>query len=95
MALFREFKEGSLALNSLNFGTITLLLKSKEANQIQQYKPICVLNVTFNFFTKVVTNKITKVAKIINKPSKTTFLPSQNIMHYTLRKKWYSIYNRL
>lgn len=32
MALFREFHEESLALNSLNFGTITLLPKSKEAN---------------------------------------------------------------
>jgi hypothetical protein len=29
MALFKEFHRGSLSLNSLNFGTITLLPKKK------------------------------------------------------------------
>jgi hypothetical protein len=92
MALFREFHKGSLALNSLNFGTIILLPKSKEANQIQQYRPICMLNVSFKIFTKVLTNRITKVAEKIIKPSQTAFLPGRNIMegaiilHETIRE---------
>jgi hypothetical protein len=45
MALFREFHRGDLPLYSLNFGTIILLLKSRETATIQQYRPICLLNV--------------------------------------------------
>ena len=62
MALFREFHEGNLPLNSLNFGTIILLPKNKEAKAIQQYRPICLLNVSFKIFTKVVTNRLSTIA---------------------------------
>ena len=47
MALFQEFHQGSLPLHSLNLGTIILLPKKIEATQIQQYRPICLLNVSF------------------------------------------------
>lgn len=47
MMLFEEFHEEHLPLHSLNFGVITLLPKIKEAKQIQQYMPICLLNVSF------------------------------------------------
>jgi hypothetical protein len=59
MTLFEDFHSGSLNLHSLNFGTIILLPKSSEAKQIQQYKPICLLNISFKIFTKVVTNMLT------------------------------------
>jgi hypothetical protein len=41
MALFSEFHQGNLHLNRLNFGTIILLPKKKDARVIQQYRPIC------------------------------------------------------
>ncbi|WVZ62611.1 hypothetical protein U9M48_012339 [Paspalum notatum var. saurae] len=59
MTLFEEFHAGTLNLHSLNFGTIILLPKSSEAKQIQQYRPICLLNVSFKIFTKVATNRLT------------------------------------
>jgi hypothetical protein len=62
MALFDDFHEDKLPLFSLNFGVITLLSKTKEAIKIQQYRPICLLNVSFKIFTKVATNRINKVA---------------------------------
>jgi hypothetical protein len=62
MALFDDFHEDKLPLFSLNFGVITLLPKTKEAIKIQQYRPICLLNVSFKIFTKVATNRINKVA---------------------------------
>jgi len=80
MALFTDFHKGELPLHSLNFGTIILIPKSKEAKQIQQYRPICLLNVSFKIFTKVATNRIVKIAQRIIKPSQTTFLPGRNIM---------------
>jgi hypothetical protein len=62
MALFSEFYKGDLALSSLNFGIITLLPKQKEAKYIQQFRPICLLNVSFKIFTKVLTNRVALVA---------------------------------
>ena len=47
MSLFMEFHEERLPIYSLNFGVITLLPKIKEATKIQQYRPICLLNVSF------------------------------------------------
>jgi len=39
-------------MERLNYGIITLLLKTKEANKIQQYRLICLLNVVYKNFTE-------------------------------------------
>ena len=65
MALFTDFHKEELNLYSLNFGIITLIPKIQEATKIQQYRPICVLNVSFKFFTKVGTNRLNKVAQTV------------------------------
>ena len=65
MALFSDFHREDLNLYNLNFGIITLIPKIQDATKIQQYRPICVLNVSFKFFTKVATNILNKVAKIV------------------------------
>ncbi|WVZ90567.1 hypothetical protein U9M48_036858 [Paspalum notatum var. saurae] len=80
MAMFTEFHKGSLPLHSLNFGTIILLPKGNDVKQIQQYRPICLLNVSFKIFTKVVTNRVVKIATRIIKPTQMAFLPGRNIM---------------
>jgi hypothetical protein len=80
VTLFKEFHHGDLPLYSLNFGMIVLLPKCREATKIQQYRPICLLNMSFKIFTKVSTNRVTKVAHKTITPSQTTFLPERNIM---------------
>ena len=50
MAMFKQLQEGNLPLFKLNFGVITLLPKKEDACRIEQYRPICLLNVSFNFF---------------------------------------------
>src|SRR5438132_7492667 len=80
MALFHDFHKGNLNLFSLNFGMITLLPKKEDASRIQEYRPICLLNVSFNFFTEVATNRIISIAQKIVSPTQTTFLPGRNIM---------------
>ncbi|WVZ96894.1 hypothetical protein U9M48_042474, partial [Paspalum notatum var. saurae] len=80
MALFGGFHKGNLELNRLNFGNIILIPKVGEASKIQQYKPICLSNVSFKIFTKVATNRKIKVAHKIIRPSQTAFLPGKNIM---------------
>jgi hypothetical protein len=52
MALFKEFHNGTLNLYSLNFGIITLLPKQKEVTHIKQFRPICLLNVSFKYSQK-------------------------------------------
>ena len=80
LAMFEEFHKGDIPLCNLNFGTITLLPKSKEAKQIQQYRPICLLNVSFKVFTKVIANRTALVAHKVVWPSQTAFMSSRNIL---------------
>jgi hypothetical protein len=80
MAKFRDFHKGDLPLFCLNFGTITLLPKEKEVKKIQQYRPICMLNVNFKIFTKVLANRLTSVACRITRPSQSAFLPGRYIL---------------
>ena len=65
---------GKLHIHSLNFGVITLLPKITDATRIQQYRPICLLNVSFKVFTKVLNNRILKVADKLIGPSQTAFI---------------------
>jgi hypothetical protein len=80
LALFNDFHSGTLPLYSLNFGTIILLPKCKEANIIQQYRPICLLNISFKIFTKVATNRLTSVAQKVINPTQTAFMLARNIL---------------
>jgi hypothetical protein len=80
MAMFRDFHNGNLPLFCLNFRIITLLPKEKEVKKIQQYRPICMLNVSFRIFTKVLANRLTLVACRITKPSQSAFLPGRYIL---------------
>ena len=81
MAMFSDFFfDQKLELKRINYGTITLLPKIKEANKIQQYRPICLLNVVYKIFTKVLKLILeTIMGKIINK-SQNAFIKGRNIM---------------
>jgi hypothetical protein len=47
--LFRCLHAGQLELFHLNFSEIVLLPKVNDAERTHQYKPICLLNVSFKF----------------------------------------------
>jgi hypothetical protein len=80
LALFNEFHQGTLPLHCLKFGIITLLPKKTEVTMIQQYRPICLLNVSFKIFTKVLTNRINLVALKVIRSSQTPFLLGRYIV---------------
>ena len=69
-----------MELFHLNFGTITLLPKKNEAVQIEQFRPICLRNVSFKIFTKVGTNRLTQIAHSVVQPSQTAFMPGRHIL---------------
>jgi hypothetical protein len=60
--MFSSLHAGQLELFHLNFGENILLPKVNEADRIQQYIPICLLNVSFKIFMKVATLRLNTVA---------------------------------
>jgi hypothetical protein len=80
MAMFKEFYSEDLQLFSLNFGIITLIPKQQEVKKVQQYRPICMLNISFKIFTKVMANRLALVANKTIGPSQTAFQKGRNIL---------------
>ena len=78
--LFNQLHAHQLDISRLNFGKIILLPKTKYASRIQQYRPICLLNVGFKIFTKVATNRLNGVADHVVKPTQTAFMQGRNIL---------------
>ena len=80
LQLFTCLHVGQLELFRLNFGEIILLPKVNEAERIQQFRPICLLNVSFKIFTKVATIRLNSVADHVVRPSQTAFMQGRNIL---------------
>jgi hypothetical protein len=78
--LFIILHVGQLELFRLNFGEIILLPKVNEADNIQQYKPICLINVSFKIFTKVATIRLNTVGDNVVRPSQTASMQGRNIL---------------
>jgi hypothetical protein len=54
MRMFKSFQEGSLDLFRQNFATITLIPKTKNANDMKSFRLISLLNCSFKIFSSVV-----------------------------------------
>ena len=80
LPLFHDLFSGQLQLFHVNFETITLLPKKTEAVRIEQFRPICLLNVSFKIFTKVGSNWFTQIAHFVVQHSQTAFMPDRNIL---------------
>jgi hypothetical protein len=80
MQMFHDLHSETSPLFNLNFDVITLIPKVQEANRIQQYRPICLLNVSFKIFTKAATIRINSIVDHIVGPTQTTFMQGCNIL---------------
>ena len=54
--------------------------KINDAERIQQYRPICLLNVSFKIFTKTSTIRLNSVADHVVRPTQTAFMQGRNIL---------------
>jgi hypothetical protein len=65
--------KANLMSSRINYGTIILLAKVPDANEIQQYRPIWLLNCLYKWITKILTIRLDKVAEklilLIQQPS--------------------------
>ena len=78
--MFHALHVGQLDLFRLNFGEIILLPKVNEAERIQKFRPICLLNVSFKIFTKTATIRLNSVADHVVRPTQTAFMQGRNIL---------------
>jgi hypothetical protein len=82
--LFMEFHSNSLDIKSLNYGIVTLIPKIKDAARIQQFRPICLLNCIYKWFTKVLILRLESVTKRIIREAQTAFIGGRSIMNNVL-----------
>jgi hypothetical protein len=80
LEMFRDLYRGNLNLSRLNYGMISLIPKTKEANNIRQYRPICLLNVDYKWFTKVLTMRLTPFAGKLISETQTAFILGRFIL---------------
>lgn len=80
MNLIWDFFEENLDLKRLNFGVITLVPKIKEANTIKQFRPICLLNVSFKIITKLLAITLGEMVHTFINESQTAFIKGRHIL---------------
>ena len=69
-----DFYLGNLDISRPNYGVITLIPKIKEANNIRQFRSICLLNVSFKIFSKLLMDRLTGVARKIISTCQSAFI---------------------
>lgn len=77
LEMLNDLHKENLNLARLNYGVIALIPKVKEAVNIKQYRPICLLNVVYKIITKVLTVRLSKVAAKIVGESQNGFYSGQ------------------
>jgi hypothetical protein len=80
MHLFHDWHSGNLNLYRLNFGMIILLQKIVDADVIQKYRPICLLQVLYKLITKVATPRVEPYMGKLISSCQTAFIKGRNIM---------------
>jgi DUF917 family protein len=82
--MFAELHARKLDMFRINFGEIILQPKFNDAERIQQYKPIRLLNACFKIFTKVPTIILNSVVDHVVRPTHTAFMQGRYILNGVL-----------
>jgi hypothetical protein len=80
MAMFEDFHDGKLDIFRLNFEILTMIPKESDASCMKKFRPICLLNCCFNFFTKVLTNKLALIMGVITSINQSAFINGRFIL---------------
>jgi hypothetical protein len=105
LALFIDFYNGSLDIKRFNYGIIILIAKGQGADKLQMYRPICLLNVIFKNFTKVLNNRAIALADKVISSIQSAFINGRFILdnvtvlhetlHYMHRRKKLGFFSKL
>jgi hypothetical protein len=78
--LIDDLYNHDLDLDMLNYGLVTLVPKGSDADKIQKYRPICLLNVVFKIITKILCNRLIAIVEKVIKISQTAFIKGRYIL---------------
>ena len=78
--MVNDFYLGNLDISRLNYGVITLLPKIKNANTVKNFRPICLLNVCFKIFTRLLLGRLTSLANKLIGRNQTAFIKGRAIL---------------
>lgn len=78
--MIEDLNMNKMDLARINYGVITLIPKVQEANNIRQYRPICVSNVILKIFTRMMVNRMTILANRIISRSRSAFIKGRYIL---------------
>ena len=80
MAMFTDFCQGTLDIQRLNFALVTLVPKVSEACNMKQFRPISLINCSLKMFSKLLTNRLGKVAQRLVATNQSAFIKGRYIL---------------
>jgi hypothetical protein len=78
--LFEDFHNRKLDLYRLNCALLTLIPKVEEARDMRNFRPISLINCSFKIFSKVLTNRLSKVAQRLISFNQSAFIKGRYIL---------------
>jgi hypothetical protein len=94
LLMFQDFYANDFDLAHLNRALICLISKVKDATLLKNYHPISLLNCSYKFFLKVLTNCLYPVLDRLIGPNQLTFFKGRNILDaVSLPIKFYTTSN--
>jgi hypothetical protein len=78
--LFKDFYDGNLKIERLNYGMVTLLPKVDNAADMKNFRPICLLNVCYKIISKVLNNRLASCITKVISDSQYGFIKNRYIM---------------
>jgi len=69
-----------LNLDRLNYAKITLIPKEPEAKVLKKFRPISLINYSFKIFSKLLNNRMVRVANRLVASNQTTFIKGRFIL---------------
>jgi hypothetical protein len=79
LQVFNDLFDHKIDLDRINYGVVTLIPKSDDADVIQKFRPICLLQVFFKIVTKTLTVRANPVMNKLLLPCQTTFIKGRFI----------------
>ena len=80
LALFADFHAGKLDIFRLNFAMLSLVPKEADASSMKKLRPISLLNCSFTFFTKVITDRLSLIMDRLISPHQSAFIKGRYIL---------------
>jgi len=80
MNLIGVFEQGDLNLDRLNYAMITLIPKEPEAKVLKKFRPISLINCSFKIFSKLLNNRMVRVADRLVASNQTAFIKGRFIL---------------